>query len=359
MYKAYSEMITSQVQQGGAHASVTSGVKAMRGVRREVLRLIDTFAEHSEDPRTVCEHFIPPLLDPVLGDYQRSIPNCRDHLVLQLMATIVNKLKGAVRDRVPAVLEAVFQCTLEMITQNFEDYPEHRLQFYLLLEAVNKHCFSVLFAIPEEVFKVFVDAVIWAMKHTDRDIAEVGLTIFVDLLKNISGPECPGGAASAFYQKFFVNIMNEVFAVLTDRQHKPGFKSQAQVLATMFNLVETGMIAVPLFDPTQHPQGTSNGHFLRQHLVTLFAASFPNLVRAQVERFVGALFETNSDQVAFKNLLRDFLITLKEFGSDNNDELWEEEQAMQKRQVEAAMPAALRPVDAAQQAEEDAAMSEL
>ena len=115
----------------------------MRGVRREVLRLIITFVEHSEDPRTVCEHLVPPLLDPVLGDYQRSIPNCRDHEVLHLMATMVNKLKSAVRDRVPAILEAVFQCTLEMITVNFEDYPEHRLQFYAVLEAVNKHCFQV------------------------------------------------------------------------------------------------------------------------------------------------------------------------------------------------------------------------
>jgi len=358
MYKAYSEMITSVVSQGGAHASVTSGVKAMRGVRREALRLINTFAEHSEDPRTVCEHFVPPLLEPVLGDYQRSHPNCRDHEVLTLMATIVNKLKSAVKDRVPAILEAVFQCTLEMITVNFEDFPEHRLQFYLLLEAVNKYCFQVLFAIPEEVFKVFIDAVIWAMKHTDRDIAEVGLTIFVDLLKNISGPECPPGAAPAFHQKFFVSIMNETFAVLTDKSHKPGFTSQSQVLATMFNLVETGMITVPLFDTSQHPPGTTNSAYLKAHLSGLFAASFPNLTQRNIEGFVASLFANNSDQLAFKNGLRDFLVTLKEFGTDN-DELWSDEKEQQKQQLEAAMPAALRPIDPVAQAEEDAAMNEL
>jgi len=46
----------------------------------------------------------------------------------------------------------------------------------------------------------------------------------------------------------------------------------------MFNLVEMGMIQVPLFDQTQHAPGTSNSAFLKQHLSTLFAASFPNLV---------------------------------------------------------------------------------
>ena len=34
---------------------------------------------------------------------------------------------------------------------------------------------------------MFIDAVVWAMKHTDRDIQDVGLTILIDLLKNISG----------------------------------------------------------------------------------------------------------------------------------------------------------------------------
>jgi len=359
MYKAYSEMITSVVAQGGVNASVTSGVKAMRGVRREVLRLIITFMEHSEDPRTVCDQFVPPLLDPVLGDYQRSIPNCRDHEVLTLMSTMVNKLKSAVQDRVPAILEAVFQCTLEMITTNFTDYPEHRLQFYRVLEAVNKHCFSILFAIPEEVFKVFVDAVVWAMKHTDRDISEVGLTILLDLLKNLSSPECPGTAASAFYQKFFVLIMNEVFAVLTDSSHKPGFKLQAEILTTMFNLVETGMIAAPLFDLSAHAPGTTNPLFLRQHLAALFSSSFPNLVRSQVETFVMALFEKNSDQNAFKTLLRDFLVTLKTFSTSDNDELWAEESSVQRQQLEAAMPAALRTTDVVAQADEDAAMQEL
>ena len=41
----------------------------------------------------------------------------------------------------PAILEAVFQSTLDLITTNFEDNPDHRTGFYRLLRAVNVHCF--------------------------------------------------------------------------------------------------------------------------------------------------------------------------------------------------------------------------
>lgn len=45
-------------------------------------------------------------------------------------------------DYVYQIFEAVFECTLTMISRNFEDYPEHRVGFYKLLQAINMYCFS-------------------------------------------------------------------------------------------------------------------------------------------------------------------------------------------------------------------------
>jgi exportin-1 len=33
-------------------------------------------------------------------------------------------------EHVPRIFESVFQCTLDMISKNFEDFPDHRLSFY-------------------------------------------------------------------------------------------------------------------------------------------------------------------------------------------------------------------------------------
>lgn len=43
--------------------------------------------------------------------------------------------------RVPSILEATFEPTLNMITKDFTEYPEHRTGFYNMLRAINLHCF--------------------------------------------------------------------------------------------------------------------------------------------------------------------------------------------------------------------------
>ena len=58
----------------------------------------------------------------------------------------------------------MFDVTLEMITTNFEDYPEHRIYLFTLLKAVNSHCFPSLFAIKEEHQRKVVDSIVWALK---------------------------------------------------------------------------------------------------------------------------------------------------------------------------------------------------
>lgn len=44
-------------------------------------------------------------------------------------------------DRVPTIMENVFECTLEMINKDFSEYPEHRVEFFKLLKAINFYCF--------------------------------------------------------------------------------------------------------------------------------------------------------------------------------------------------------------------------
>lgn len=56
-----------------------------------------------------------------------------------------------------------------------EEYPEHRLNFFSLLQALNHECFDVLISLPPEHFRLIVDAVVWAFKHTMRNVAEIGV----------------------------------------------------------------------------------------------------------------------------------------------------------------------------------------
>jgi exportin-1 len=44
-------------------------------------------------------------------------------------------------DQTPTIMENVFECTLEMINKDFSEFPEHRVEFFTLLRAINLHCF--------------------------------------------------------------------------------------------------------------------------------------------------------------------------------------------------------------------------
>ncbi|KAJ6287875.1 hypothetical protein OIU76_028843 [Salix suchowensis] len=119
VYRMYSELISSSIAEGGPYASKTSYVKLLRSVKRETLKLIETFLDKAEDQPQIGKQFVPPMMDPVLGDYARNLPDARESEVLSLFATIINKYKAAMIEDVPRIFEAVFQCTLEMITKNF------------------------------------------------------------------------------------------------------------------------------------------------------------------------------------------------------------------------------------------------
>jgi exportin-1 len=266
VYTAYSEYQKLMVDQQGEIATHHSLFKAMRSVKKESLKLLTTFVDRCGDPEapplTVANSLMPLLLQPlpssVLGDYHRSIPNARDPEVLALFSTCIMKLPLAeVEDgsAVTKIMGALFECTLQMITANFEDFPELRLQFFTLLKAINSHCFQALFAIPQEHRKLVVDSVAFAVKHTERNVAETGLDILLELLKNV---ERTPQVAQEFYQQFLIQLLEQVLYVLTDRLHKSGIKQHATLLQHMILVVEQNKITVPLFDTANFPAGTTN-----------------------------------------------------------------------------------------------------
>jgi exportin-1 len=44
--------------------------------------------------------------------------------------------------RIPLILDATFEPTLGMITNDFCEFPEHRAGFYHMLRAINVNCFA-------------------------------------------------------------------------------------------------------------------------------------------------------------------------------------------------------------------------
>lgn len=178
VYKIMSENVIQAITVNGLAVNNQPLIKAMHVVKKETLTLISEWVVRSNDNNVVIDSFIPPLLDAVLLDYQRcKVPEAREAKVLSTMAAIVGKLKVSITSEIPQIFDAVFECTLDMIKKNFEDYPQHRVAFYELLQQVNAHCFDAFLNIPPAQFKLVFDSIVWAFKHTMRNVADMGLQI--------------------------------------------------------------------------------------------------------------------------------------------------------------------------------------
>ena len=53
--------------------------------------MIETFLDKAEDLPHLGKQFVPLMMDPVLGDFARNVPDARESEVLSLFATIINK----------------------------------------------------------------------------------------------------------------------------------------------------------------------------------------------------------------------------------------------------------------------------
>lgn len=67
-------------------------VRGLRTIKKEILKLIDIYVQKSDDLEAVNTNIVPPLLDAVLIDYNRNVPDARDAEVLNVMTTVVTKL---------------------------------------------------------------------------------------------------------------------------------------------------------------------------------------------------------------------------------------------------------------------------
>lgn len=103
----------------------------------------------------------------------------------------------------------------------------------------------------------------------------------LELINNIA-EKTDVQTCNAFFNQFFITILQDVFFVLTDPDHKAGFKTQSMLLMRLFYFVHPAdgsqpKIQGPVYQPDQAQPGTSNREFLGNFVSTLLQNAFANL----------------------------------------------------------------------------------
>ncbi|KAF4664086.1 Exportin-1 [Perkinsus olseni] len=331
VYKLYSQCVGAS--RGSSAMFSWENVKLMRKVKRDVLRLVRSFvdsavaeqekmkAAHMQLPDDVCvlicSHFIPPMLEPVLVDYNLAPPEGRDPEVLNLLTTMCSRLSSSVVGMLPMMFDQVFESTLGMIKDDFTSFPDHRLAFFQLLSAVNEKCFESLFLLPSQDLRLFVESTVFGIRHEHPTIADIALKLLSKFLTQVMANP---NLAQSFFSEYYENLLKQVLLVMTDRHHKSGLRQQVQILAMLISVAANSQSA-----------NMPNKEHTMEFLVGVLASSFNTTTRVELEAFVLSLFaKCNGPPQEFTRCVQDFLVGLREFSGTTPEELDTYEQDKRK-----------------------------
>ncbi|CRG99898.1 exportin-1, putative [Plasmodium relictum] len=363
IYQLYSKYINLEVETNGTKRIKHAQFRNLFLMKREFLHLIETTIERScyniqeleeeilkreqkklkneidesmdihlptiEEAKQInfqmTSNILNVLLETILVDYRDSNPYIKDAEVFSLLSTVFKKIENVTCPILPTVLNYVLLPTIDMIKNDFSSYPEHREKFYNFLDACVKHCFDYLFTLDSEIFNTFIQSLLWAIKHEHPSVADHGLRITHQFLHNIIIKKKE--YLEEFCKAFYYIILNEIFKTLTDSFHKSGFHYQTIILMNLLRLLEFEVVNIPEVEITKP-------HIIK-HVQTFLSQSFENLNQKQIETFSVDLFNFCVESPsAFRSFVRDLLISLKEFAT-NQDELYEadRQEALQRAKL--------------------------
>ena len=207
-------------------------------------------------------------------------------------------------------------------------------------EVVSSLCLALLALNPTQ-FKLVYDSIMWALKHTMRTISELGLEILQIMLRKFQ--TCDPQAAQSFYQTYYLEIMQHIFAVVAECSHTSGLTAHSQILANLFVIAEQDLIKVPLAPAVQDP--SQNLLYVQQFMANLLKTAFPHLQDNQVKVIIEGFVTLDQDIAGFKEHLRDFLVQIREATGNDTADLYLEDReqtlkraAEDKRKVQLSVP---------------------
>jgi exportin-1 len=280
IYTLYSENISYVLANSGGNYNQNI-FKATKTVRREILNLIATFIKTNENPDMVVNDFLPKLSE-LITDYNNNIPQARDPEVLSLFSALIEKMGDKMNPHVPEILNCLFQSTLSMISENYTSFMDFRRNFFNLIKTIVDQSLEGLFQADENNFKICIDSIIWAIKHYQIELSDIGLETMNELLSKVV---LNNEIANVFFQNFYMLIMQDTFYVLTDSLHKSGFYKQALIIMKLVAIVENEM-----FVGTLSENYSSNKEFVIEYLSDTLVKLFPNTNKVQIQTFVLNMF---------------------------------------------------------------------
>ena len=304
-------------------------IRAYMLYNKTLIKFLTSLVKNTDDVQLI-QHDMLTSFGTLIETYNNNLDNNKDPNMLLLFSALLEKIQNQNPEVVSTIWKSLSSSTIQLIKNDYESFPEHRMNFFILLKSLISNSFESLFRAQNLNFnKDVIDTITFAINHNTPSMSETGLETLLILLNkviSVKNIDLQNIVDPFFYNYFFI-LFNDVFNTMTDGFHQNGFKLQVKVIQILIRVVHEKVISENLFDKNENNQN----FFLKRLLVDILQ-SFKNIKQTQGEALCLAMLNNSNDDHKFKSVMRDFLVSLKSF-IGNNEALWEEEK---KKELELA-----------------------
>jgi len=180
-YVLFSTTINTLYENGQANTNF-GNIKNMKKIKKSIINYIISLIINTDNTEILLNN-LSPYLSNFIEQFKNGHLENKDSDILIVFKELMNKLKNLPYEVVESIWTHLCLQTLSMIQQDFVSFPEHRYNFFELLKSLITNEFNAIFKIQDSSFnKNIINAILWAFRHSQHNIAEVGLETLKILL---------------------------------------------------------------------------------------------------------------------------------------------------------------------------------
>ena len=292
VYSSYSN-VTKELMQ----INRMDEIRRIVHLKSSIIEVIKNFISRTQNPHTTCPIIIEPVVQTIFSEYEQSPPDCRTPEVLNLLSILFIKMHDPVAPYLSSILGAIFSSTVNMISQNFESYMTFRQPFYDLLKILVDKYLGFLLSVPDG-FDLLIKTIQWGYKHPHiQTVCETSLDTVEILITKIR--DTTPQLYNQFLSGYYLLIVHDMFEILTDTIHKFAFEKNIVLLTKLLSIQTT--------------------HLDSQRITEALLDLFPNRNPNELFEFIKQLISLSNDSTRFRIVIRDFLVTTRQFNINDPD----------------------------------------
>jgi hypothetical protein len=204
-------------------------------------------------------------------------------------------MEDTIRTNLPTVFMAVFQQTVGMVSEDFEQHVAFRLPMFSFLHVMIDKYLQVLFTASQEEFDGLIKCLLWGCEHPIPDVCTVSLNATKSLFEGAL--RCETGLLNipAFLAAYYLPVIHCIFNVIQDTYHKFAFDEECTLLAALLKI----------------PGEQSDAGAIAERIHPLF----PELAPEELIDFVKRMTACSTDKVEFRQVVKNFLVAVRQFSA--------------------------------------------